>query len=109
MLQARRNSTRRVHLPPPRSPEAQLMIQSGVLKNTPEKMAFFVDYSNAVYAGEIGRGKQTSKIKTEELATKHNVRHPNKYFEKLKKQFDQGIRFSRKERTGDGMILEKTQ
>jgi hypothetical protein len=78
-----------------------------VLKDSPKKLAFYVAYSNAVYAGEIGPGKRTSKAKSEELADKHSVRHPAQYFEQLNKQIAETGRLSRKKRTGDLMILEK--
>ena len=81
------------------------MIQSGKLKDTPQKLAFFIDYSNAIYAGEIGTGKKTGKV--QELAKRHNVRNPKLYFKQLKKRVEQTGRLSRKKRTGDVPMLEK--
>jgi DNA polymerase/3'-5' exonuclease PolX len=83
------------------------VINSGVLKDTPQKLAFYIDYSNAIYAGEIGPGKKESKEKTEKLAKKHCVRNPVDYFRKLKNQIDDTGRLNRKKRTIDMMILEK--
>lgn len=73
MFESPKTLRRRVSLPPARSPDASLVIKSGAMKDTPEKLSF---YSNAVYAGEIGAGKTTSKKKTAELAAKHNVSNP---------------------------------
>jgi hypothetical protein len=83
------------------------VVESGVLKDSPQKLAFFVDYSCALYAGEIGHGMKTSKAKSEELAAKHSVRNAAHYFYDLKKQYTQTGRLNRKKRKGDMMILEK--
>ena len=93
---------------PPRSPEADEAIESGCFKDSPQKLAFYIAYSNAIAAGEIGRGKRASKAKTEKLAQEHNVRYPRDYFCNLKKQVtgERG-RINRKKREGDMMILER--
>ena len=92
---------------PPRSPDANQVVESGVFKDSPGKLAFYVDYSNAVYAGEIGPGKRTSRAMSDKLASEHSVRNPARYFNQLKKRFDETGRLNRRKRKGDMMILEK--
>lgn len=92
---------------PPRSPDSRAVKKARTFKDSPKKLAFYIDYSNAVHAVEIGKGKRTSKAKTEELACKHCVREPRKYFSQLKTQFERSGRINRKKRKGNCMIMEK--
>jgi hypothetical protein len=101
-----RKSTRIRH-EPPRSPDANRILESHVFKDSPKKLAFALAYSNAVATGEIGRGKRTSKKKTAELADKYGVRRPRKYYHDLMKKVDRDGRVNRKKRTDDKMILER--
>ena len=73
----------RVRNTPPRSPVAQQAKDLGAFKDSPAKLAFYIDYSNAIYAGEIRQGVRSSKEKTAELAAKHSVLHPKQYFKTL--------------------------
>lgn len=102
-----RLTSSRVQLPAPRSPDASQAKKSPILKDSPKKLAFYLAYSNAIAAGDIGPGKRSSKAKTEELATKHSVPHPRQYFERLKKRIAATGRINRHKRAGDMMILER--
>ena len=71
----------RVRHSPSRIPLSQELQARTTFKDSPKKLAFFLDYSNGVYSGEIAPGKPTSKKKTDELAHTHTVSDPARYFD----------------------------
>jgi hypothetical protein len=76
-------------------------------KDTPTKMGFFFDYSTAVTAGLIAKGKRSSKRKTLELGKKYGVQSPRKFFLQLKKKFAKTKLLSRRKiQRGTNIILE---
>ena len=79
---------------PPLSPDSDRA--KGTFKASPEKLRFFIDYSNAVAKGEIGSGK--GSVKTKELGKKHKVTNPRQYYFDLKKQVALTGRINRKKR-----------
>jgi hypothetical protein len=99
----RRAPSSRTRNEPPLSPDSDRAKDK--FKDSPEKLSFFIDYSNAVTKGEIGTGKGSAK--TTELGKKHKVANPKRYYFQLKKRVALTGRINRKKRKSDHSILSK--